>query len=99
MTVRAIIAKRHNSNLHHRKLDKVTDYPKVMMMICRARSLFRMSLRKEIERLERRVETLEARDEESMKAAMLEAMSIYLENEVNFSMSVEGQIKEILTCD
>lgn len=55
-----------------------------------------MSLRKEIERLERRIETLEARDEEVMKAAMIEAMAIYLENEVDFSMSTDGKIKELI---
>ena len=55
-----------------------------------------MSLRKEMERLERRVKTLEARDEEAMKSAMIEAMAIYLEDQVEFTMSVDGQIKEII---
>ena len=66
------------------------------MMICRTRSLFRMSLRKEIERLERRVKTLEARDEDLMRTVMLEALAIYLEKEVEFSMSTDGKIKELI---
>lgn len=55
-----------------------------------------MSIRKEIERLERRIKTLEARDEDLMRTVMLEALAIYLEKEVEFSMSTDGKIKELI---
>lgn len=53
-------------------------------------------LQAETEFLKSEIKRLDARDEEMIKTVMFKAMAIYLENEVDFSMSTEGKIKEIL---
>lgn len=53
-------------------------------------------LRKELSAANERITKLESRDESRMIEVMQEAMANYLEAQVEFSVSTEGKIKELI---
>lgn len=53
-------------------------------------------LRKELNEANERITKLESRDESRMIQVMQEAMANYLESQVEFSVSTEGKIKELI---
>lgn len=55
-----------------------------------------MSLASKVKKLEARVLFLETQMQGDMKEVIAKTMAIYLEENVEFSLSVDGQIKELM---
>lgn len=55
-----------------------------------------LKLEREIKKLKKRIEILESRDDTLLKKVLYQAVEHYLEEHAEFSLSTDGQIKELI---